>query len=98
MPALDAVTQTFIADTTPYVAALDRAWTRDAQAKGSAAAFARWAAPDVRFYRDLVVPVQGVATFSNLKLTKAGTYTLRATCSTLTPATSGSIIIAASVG
>ena len=43
------------------LAALDRAWTRDARAKGSAAAFARWATPDVRFYRDLVAPVQGVA-------------------------------------
>jgi ketosteroid isomerase-like protein len=39
--------------------ALDRAWTRDARAKGSAAAFARWAAPDVRFCRDLVAPVLG---------------------------------------
>ena len=41
------------------LAALDRAWTRDARAKGSAAAFARWAAPDVRFCRDLVAPVLG---------------------------------------
>jgi ketosteroid isomerase-like protein len=42
------------------LAALDLAWTRDARAKGSAAAFARRAAPDVRFYRDLVAPVRGV--------------------------------------
>jgi ketosteroid isomerase-like protein len=42
------------------LAALDLAWTRDARAKGSAAAFARRAAPDVRFYRDLVAPVTGV--------------------------------------
>lgn len=42
------------------LAALDLAWTRDARAKGSAAAFARRAAPDVRFCRDLVAPVQGV--------------------------------------
>jgi ketosteroid isomerase-like protein len=42
------------------LAALDLAWTRDARAKGSAAAFARWAAPDVRFYRDLVAPVLGM--------------------------------------
>jgi ketosteroid isomerase-like protein len=42
------------------LAALDLAWTRDARAKGSAAAFARWAAPDVRFCRDLVTPVLGV--------------------------------------
>ena len=41
------------------LAALDLAWTRDARAKGSAAAFARWAAPDVRFCRDLVAPVLG---------------------------------------
>ena len=42
------------------LAALDLAWTRDARAKGSAAAFARRAAPDVRFYRDLVAPVLGL--------------------------------------
>lgn len=42
------------------LAALDLAWTRDARSKGSAAAFARWAAPDVRFCRDLVAPVLGV--------------------------------------
>jgi len=42
------------------LAALDLAWTRDARAKGSAAAFARWAAPDVRFCRDLVAPVLGL--------------------------------------
>lgn len=42
------------------LAALDLAWTRDARAKGSAAAFARRAAPDVRFYRELVTPVMGV--------------------------------------
>ena len=41
------------------LAALDLAWTRSARAKGSAAAFARWAAPDVRFCRDLVAPVLG---------------------------------------
>jgi ketosteroid isomerase-like protein len=41
------------------LAALDLAWTRNARAKGSAAAFARWAAPDVRFCRDLVAPVLG---------------------------------------
>lgn len=41
------------------LAALDLAWTRDARAKGSAAAFARRAAPDVRFCRDLVAPVLG---------------------------------------
>jgi ketosteroid isomerase-like protein len=42
------------------LAALDLAWTRDARAKGSAAAFARRAAPDVRYCRDLVTPVLGV--------------------------------------
>ncbi len=42
------------------LAALDLAWTRDARAKGSAAAFARRAAPDVRFCRDLVAPVLGL--------------------------------------
>lgn len=47
-------------DTGPIdLTALDLAWTRDARAKGSAAAFARRAAPDVRFYRDLVAPVLG---------------------------------------
>jgi ketosteroid isomerase-like protein len=43
------------------LAALDLAWTRDARAKGSAAAFARWASPDVQFYRDLVAPVLGLS-------------------------------------
>jgi ketosteroid isomerase-like protein len=42
------------------LAALDLAWTRDARARGSAAAFARWAAPDVRFCRDLLPPVSGL--------------------------------------
>ena len=41
------------------LAALDLEWTRDARAKGSAAALARRAAPDVRFYRDLAAPVPG---------------------------------------
>ena len=42
------------------LAALDLEWTRDAKAKGSAAAFARWAATDVRYHRDHVTPVLGV--------------------------------------
>ena len=44
----------------PDLAALDLAWAQDARAKGSAAAFAHWAAPDVRFYRDHVAPVLGL--------------------------------------
>ena len=44
----------------PDLTALDVAWSQDARARGSAAAFARRAAPDVRFYRDLVQPVLGL--------------------------------------
>ncbi len=42
------------------LAALDLAWTRDARARGSAAAFARRAAPDVRYCRDLLPPILGL--------------------------------------
>ena len=42
------------------LAALDREWTREARAKDPAATFARWAAADVRFYRDRVEPVLGL--------------------------------------
>jgi ketosteroid isomerase-like protein len=45
--------------TLPDLAALDREWSRDARTSGSVAAFARRAAPDVRFYRDHVTPVLG---------------------------------------
>ena len=47
------------ATATADLAALDREWTRDARATGAEKAFARRAAPDVRFYRDLVPPVLG---------------------------------------
>ncbi len=52
--------------------ALDLAWTRDARAKGSAAAFARRAAPDVRFCRDLVAPVVGPRAGSEMLLSIPG--------------------------
>ena len=39
--------------------------------------------------------VNGVATFSNLKLTTVGTYTFKATDGSLTPATTGNIVISA---
>ena len=45
----------------PDLKALDLAWTADARARGSEAAFTRRAAPDVRFYRDGLVPVVGVS-------------------------------------
>ena len=44
----------------PDLVALDLAWAQDAREKGSAAAFTRVAAPDVRFYRDHVAPVLGL--------------------------------------
>jgi ketosteroid isomerase-like protein len=44
----------------PDLIALDLAWAEEARTRGSVAAFARWAAPDVRFYRDHVVPVSGL--------------------------------------
>ena len=44
----------------PDLIALDLAWAQDARTKGSAAAFARRAAPDVRFYRDRAEPVLGL--------------------------------------
>ena len=40
-----------------------------------------------------LVAVSGVATFSNVKFTKAGTYQLKATGGTLTVAVSGNIVI-----
>ena len=43
-----------------------------------------------------VVPVNGVATFTNLKLSKAGTYTLKATAGLWASATSGEIIVSLS--
>lgn len=43
-----------------------------------------------------VVPVNGVATFTNLKLGKAGTYTLKATAGLWASATSGEIIVSLS--
>jgi ketosteroid isomerase-like protein len=45
----------------PDLMALDLAWSDDARARGSVAAFARRAARDVRFCRDGVVPVVGAA-------------------------------------
>ena len=45
----------------PDLMALDLAWSEDARARGSAAAFARRAARDVRFYRDGLAPVVGAA-------------------------------------
>ncbi len=43
----------------PDLQKLDRDWTTDAVEHGSVAAFARRAAPDVRFYRDGLLPVTG---------------------------------------
>ena len=40
-----------------------------------------------------VAVVNGVATFTNLKLNKAGTYTLKAVDGTLSPAVSGNIVV-----
>lgn len=45
----------------PDLMALDLAWSEDARARGSAAAFARRAARDVRFYRDGLAPVLGAS-------------------------------------
>ena len=43
-----------------------------------------------------VVPMNGVATFTNLKLSKAGTYTLKATAGLWASATSGEIVVSLS--
>jgi ketosteroid isomerase-like protein len=45
----------------PDLMALDLAWSADARARGSVAAFARRAARDVRFYREGLAPVTGAA-------------------------------------
>jgi len=45
----------------PDLMALDLAWAQDARTRGAVAAFAHRAAPDVRFYRDLVQPVVGLS-------------------------------------
>jgi ketosteroid isomerase-like protein len=44
----------------PDLVRLDLSWADDARARGSAAAFARRAAPDVRFYREGEPPVAGL--------------------------------------